>query len=218
MEDNRLESVRLAFLAFMALDAQLAESDKAAAQQQALTFARNANTAEPKEAYGQFALARVNFIKNDCISGRRYAQLSHDANPYDPVLLAISGNFLAACGFAEGEAMLDKAYEYRVPGESYARLSLILAAIRSGKLERMGPLRESTAGLKGVNAPYHYLCETLIAAALGEVDVARNNWKKLASSSANPDAAPDELVRPIILADGVRGKVLAFLQRKSVID
>lgn len=217
INDNRLESVRLAFLAFMALDAQLAERDKAVAIQQALTFARNANAAEPKEAYGQFALARVNFIRNDCNSGRRYAQLSYEANPYDPVLLAITGNFLAACGFAEGEALLDKAYEYRVPGESYARLSLILAAIRTGNLERLAPLRESTAGLKGVNAPYHYLCETMIAAALGEINVARNNWKKLASSSANPAATPDELVRPIILADGVRRKVLAFLQRNAVI-
>ncbi len=120
IQNARLESVRYAFLALFALDAKTDTSNPTAAVQKALTFARRATAIEPKEAYAQFAVARAHFINNDCELGRRHAQLSVNASRYDPILLTALGNLSSACGFDEGDEMLDMAYRYRVDGEAYA--------------------------------------------------------------------------------------------------
>jgi hypothetical protein len=214
----RLEAVRFAFLSFFALDRDREISRSSAAIQEALILARQATSSDPKEAYGQFSVARAYFINDDCESGRRYSQLAIDANRYDPSLLAVLGNFSSACGFDEGSEMLDMAYKYRVEGESYARLSLILAAIRTGDIERLATLREAGKGFDTVSAPYHYLCETLIATSLGDKPLARANWTKFVHASGKVEQNADAMIRPLILADAVRAKVIMYLSSHGIIE
>ena len=216
--DARLEAVRFAFLSFFALDRDREISNSSAAIQEALILARQATSSDPKEAYGQFSVARAYFIDNDCESGRRYAQLAIDANRYDPSLLAVLGNFSSACGFDEGNEMLDMAYKYHVEGESYARLSLILAAIRKRDVERLATLREAGKGFDTVSAPYHYLCETLIATSLGDKALAKANWAKFVSATGKTKQSADAMIRPLILADAVRAKVVAYLTTQGIIE
>ena len=216
--EARLESVRLAFRAFYLMDSDKAAPNRATSLQRALKISRQAAELDPKEAYAQFSLSRTYFIKNDCGSGRRYSQLAVAANPYDPIILGILGNFNALCGYEEGFDMLDKAYQYRIGGESYARLSLILAAIRSDDLDRLPSLKDGAANRDGVGLAYHYLCETLIAAALGDVATARREWKLFVAASPRPRNSPDNMLRQVILADIIRAKVITFLTAKGVID
>lgn len=215
--ENRLESVRLAFLALYSMDSERSMSKQAVALQRALQYSREAVEVNPKEAYAQFALSRAYFISNDCGSGRQYAQLAAAANPYDPIILAILGNFNSLCGYEEGFDMLDKAYQFRTGGESYARLSLILAAIRSKDFGRLLSLKDGTANRDGAGLAYHYLCETLIAAALGDTATARREWKQFIAASPQPRSSPDIMLREVILADVIRAKVITFLTAKSVI-
>lgn len=216
--ETRLESVRLAFRAFYLMDSDKAAPNRATSLERALKISRQAAELDPKEAYAQFSLSRTYFIKNDCGSGRRYSQLAVAANPYDPIILGILGNFNALCGYEEGFDMLDKAYQYRVGGESYARLSLILAAIRSNDLDRLPSLKDGAANRDGVGLAYHFLCETLIAAALGDVATARREWKLFVAASPRPRNSPDDMLRQVILADVIRAKVITFLTAKGVIE
>lgn len=215
--ENRLESVRLAFQAFYLMDSEKATSKWDELLNRVLKISRSAVEVDPKEAYAQFSLARVYFIKNDCGSGRRYSRLAVAANPYDPIILAILGNFNSLCGYEEGFDMLAKAYQYRVGGESYARLSLILAAIRNNDLDRLSPLKDGTANRRGAGLAYYHLCETLIAAALGDAATARRDWEQFVAASPQPRNSPDKMLRQVILADGVRSEVIAFLTDKKVI-
>lgn len=215
--ENRLEAVRYALLAFYSFEAENAVSQRGANIQDALQHSRRAIEINPNEAYAQFAMARTYFINSDCSSGHRYAQLAFSANPYDPIILAILGNFSSICGYDEGLEMLDKAYQYRVDGESYARLSLILSSIRSGQLDRLPSLRDAGANQDGIGLAYHYLCETLIAAALGETTSASENWEQFVAASPEPRNSPDKMLRHVILADVVRAKVTLYLSTKRVI-
>lgn len=216
--ETRLESVRLAFRAFYLMDSYKAAPNRATSLERALKISRQAAELDPKEAYAQFSVSRTYFIKNDCGSGRRYSQLAVAANPYDPIILGILGNFNALCGYEEGFDMLEKAYQYRVGGESYARLPLILATIRSNNLDRLLSLKDGAANRDGVGLAYHYLCETLIAAALGDVATARREWKQFVAASPRPRNSPDEMLRQVILADVIRAKVITFLITKGVIE
>lgn len=212
----RLEAVRHSFLAFLALDRARAGLKEEPSNQSALTLARKATVIEPKEAYGQFAMARAYFINGDCVSGRRHTQLAFEANRYDPIILAILGNFSSDCGFKEADAMLGLAYRYRVEGESYARLSLILSAIRQKDLSRLPMLREPGRDVERIDQPYHFLCETLIAAALNETNIARQHWSSFVAVSGDSKETPDELIRPVILAKDVRAKVVRFLAEREI--
>ncbi|HEV7234109.1 MAG TPA: hypothetical protein VGN36_07670, partial [Sphingorhabdus sp.] len=213
----RLDAVRLALKSFHVMEAQEGETERQR-MAQALTLASQSVKADPKEAYAHFALARVHFVADQCAIGRRHTIHATEANPYDPVILSILGNFSAMCGDESGMAMVERAYAHRSPGESYARLSLVLAAVRDNDTERLQALRDDPDGLGGTKAAYHHLCETLIAAGLGDIAAARANWRKFEASPHIEQGSDDALLRSIIMSAEIRGRVLAFLRRKGVLD
>ena len=215
---RNIDAARLSFLSFQALDGERFQQSPKAAVQNALIFAGQATAIEPKQAYAQFAFARAYFIAGDCATGGRYARLAFEANPYDPIILAILGNFSSACGFAEAGEMLDRAHRYRVEGESYARLSLILAALNRNDFTHLSSLREPGRDLKGLTRSYHFLCETLIAAALEDREAARRNWKNFLAVTGKGGDSIDKRMRSFITADDVRAKVLRFLGERGALD
>ncbi|MEP7350256.1 MAG: hypothetical protein ABI668_09950 [Sphingorhabdus sp.] len=215
--ETRLEAVRYAFLASYSFDNEKAVAQPGAAVQNALKLSRRAIEINPKEAYAQFAMARTYFINDDCSSVRRYAQLAVSANPYDPIILAVAGNFNTFCGHDEGFDMLDKAYRYRVDGESFARLSLILAFIQSGDLDRLPTLKVARGNREGNRRAYYYLCETLIAVALGETEQGKENWKQFVAASPDSKNSPEMMLRHIILSNVARAKVIRYLSVNGII-
>jgi hypothetical protein len=214
---RNLDAVRLSLLSFQAVDRDNLEKSRKTAIQNALAFAGQAAAIEPKQAYAQFAFARAYFIDGDCVTGGRYARSAFEGNPYDQILLAVLGNFSSACGVPEAGDMLDRAHRYRVEGESYARLSLILAALNRNDFTRISSLREPGRDYKGGTQSYHFLCETLIAAALDERDAARGNWKNFLALTGKGGDSIDKRIRQFITQDDVRAKVIRFLGERGVL-
>lgn len=216
--DAKLDAVRLAFRSFQQMEPSAGNNDRQAQVIVAMNFARQAIEADPKEAYAHFAMARIYFVSGKCSSGRQHALRSMEANPYDPVILAILGSFTASCGYPEGLTMLDQAYAFRSPGESHARLSLILAAIWQKRFDRLELLRGDGQETGAASASYHYLCEALIAAALDETDVARLNWQKFTASPHAKGTSDDVILQSVIMSGDIRARVLLFLRKKNVIS
>jgi hypothetical protein len=214
--DDRLDAVRLGLSSFHVVETA-APSAQQEAIANALSLAQRAIRSDPKEAYGHFAMARIYFVSGNCAKGLLHTRHAAEANPFDPVLLAVLGNFSAVCGDPQSEQLLARAFEFRSPGESYARLSLILAAIRSGRTDQLPALSAEAENIPGVNPAYHHLCETLITAASGDVQRARSQWHKFAAVSAARGGTPDEMMRQTILSQQVRQKIIAYLEMKSVL-
>lgn len=215
--DAKLDAVRLAFLSFYLMEAPPQKTERQERTDAAVKLARQSIKADPKEAYAHFAMARIHFVAGNCPIGKENSVHALDANPYDPVILAVLGNFVAACGYKEGLAMLDKAYAFQSPGESHTRLSLILAAIWQKRFDRLALMRDGGEGFEGTNAAYHYLCETLVAAALDETTTARANWHKFKSAPHVETGSDDMMLRSVILSDKIRLKIIGFLKTKNVI-
>jgi hypothetical protein len=216
--DAKLDAVRLAFQSFNAVEGNIDKSDREVQVRSALDLARRSIEADPKEAYAHFAMARIQFVTGNCQMGHQHSGHAVEANPYDPVILAVLGNFTATCGYKDGFAMLDKAYAYRSPGESHARLSLILAAIWQKRFDRLQVLREDGEQATGTSAAYHYLCETLIAAALDDTDAARSNWQKFRASPNARSGSDDEMLKSLIMSPDIRTRILGFLKQRDVLS
>lgn len=210
----RLDAVRLGLSSFHTLETA-EQKNKDVALRKALGLAQRAIAADPKEAYAHFAMARLYFVSNNCTKGILHTQYASEANPYDPVLLAVLGNFASTCGAPEGDRLLERALQLRSPGESYARLSLILAVIRSGKIDQLTSLSSESENIIGADTAYHHLCETLIAAASGDQRLARKEWRMF-SLSTNPDASADQKLSTVVLSQQVRTRIIAYLSIKSV--
>lgn len=217
IEDAKLDAVRLAFQSFHMMKPKpdsFGQNDQVG---QAIILARQSIKADPKEAYTHFAMARIHFVSGNCPVGRLHSNRAIEANPYDPLLLAILGNFAATCGYTEGIAMLEKAYAFRSPGDSHARLSLILAAIWQKRLDRLELLRGDGEETDGNSAAYHYLCETLIAAAHNEIDLAQTNWRKFKASPHARKSTNDAMLGSVIMSPEIRIRILQYLKSKNVI-
>ncbi|TSB01594.1 tetratricopeptide repeat protein [Sphingorhabdus contaminans] len=214
--DARLDAVRLALYSFYILESERGRGPSSAQLSHALEIARQAVKTDPKEAYAHFALARIYFVSRRCAPGKRHSVHALEANPFDPILLAILGNFVANCGYVEGNAILDKAFAYRTPGESHARLSLILAAIWQRRPDRLDALREDSENANGTSAAYHHLCETLIAAALGETSEARKSWSNFKQAPHADRSSDERMLRSVIMSPEIRQRVLSLLERSGV--
>lgn len=215
--DAKLDAVRLAFQSFLLIEADADESRRREQVNRAMNVARQSIRTDPKEAYAHFAMARINFVSGNCPIGQQHSAHAMEANPYDPVILAVLGNFAATCGYKDGLAMLDKAYALRSPGESHARLSLILAAIWQKRFDRLEILREDGSQNNGTSAAYDYLCETLIAAALDQTPAARANWQKFKSSPHARTSSDDAMLSSVIMSPEVRARIKMFLKMKNVL-
>jgi hypothetical protein len=215
--DTTLEATRYALLSMYHLEVGNVGVDPTQALPLAKRYAALAVAADPKHAYAQFAQARAALIGGDCARGLQSARLAADANPYDPIILGVLGGLLTHCGYREGDEFLEKAYRYRTGGESYARLSLILAAIRTGKLDRLPAMSEAAAPKFGAGVAYHHLCETMIAAALGDNARARSHWRMFASDGQGHIRDVDVALRQVILSPPMRSRVGTYLETQGVI-
>ncbi len=217
IEDLRLDAVRLGFMSFLLLETASPEN-KSKATAEALIVAQRAIKSDPNEAYAHFAMARTNFVANNCIKGKLHTQHAVEANPFDPIILAVLGNFAASCGDANSDMLLVRALQLRSPGESYARLSLILAAIQNGKTDQLQSLSAEPVYTPGRSAAYHHLCETLIAAASDRPVQAREQWRKFAAASAAPKGTPDDMMKQIVLSPHIRERIKVYLKGKDILS
>lgn len=214
--DSRLDAVRLAVRSFFVLETSNVQNRQlrlAAAK----AFAAQSIASDPEEAYAHFAEARLKYLLGDCAAGNAHTLHALQANPYDPAILAVLGNFSTECGLPEGEEIAQRAFELRTPGETFSRLSLILASIRDNDRERLISLSSSTNEGTAFSPAYFHLCETLIAAGIDRPDVAKTHWKKFAEISGNGKSA-NEMLAQVVISQRIRDRILGFLRQKAVLN
>lgn len=215
--DYRLEAVRLALLANDALDNEGGERGQQTTLENATAYSRQAIQTNPNEAYAHFAFSRTLFVVGDCAEGLRHSEMAAEANPYDPIVLAVLGALNAQCGHEAGERMLDQAFRLRVDGASYARLSLILGYIVEGRLDRLAELSEPGEYRKS-DLAYHHLCETLIAATIDDRAKATGHWTQFLASSPEPNMSPDKALKHWVFSPRVRAAILQMLAVKGILQ
>lgn len=216
-KNERLNAVRLALLSFFTLETSTPQN-----QQQRLEQAKSLTLqsigAYPAEAYAHFAKARLQYVSANCVAGNMHTLSAVQLNPYDPVILAVLGNFAAECGLTKADALVDRAFALRAPGESFARLSLVLASIRDGRTDRLFTLSSNGNVGPSSSPAYHYLCETLIAAALDEPALARRNWQLFVEAAGNAKHTTDQMLRQILISQRLRNRVVGYLVSKGVLQ
>lgn len=215
-ENDRLNAVRLALLSFLTLETSAPQTQEQS-WLKAKSFAEESIAADPSEAYAHFALARLQYGAGNCVTGNVHTKSAVDANPYDPVILGVLGNFASECGFEGSDLLVERAFALRSPSESFARLSLILASIRDGHRDRLVALSSDANGVRSNSPAYHYLCETLIAAALDQPELARENWRLFAKASGNTERSADEMLSQIIISPVLRMRVIAYLDKQGIL-
>lgn len=214
--DSRLDAVRLAVRSFFVLETSNVQNRQlrlAAAK----AFAAQSIASDPEEAYAHFAEARLRYAASDCAAGNAHTLHAMQANPYDPAILAVLGNLSAECGLEEGNEMTQRAFEMRTPGETFSRLSLILAGVRDNDRDRLIALSSSTNEGTAFSPAYYHLCETLIAAGIDQPDVAKAHWKKFAQISGNGKSA-NEMLAQVVISQRIRDRILGFLRQKAVLS
>ncbi len=216
--ETQLEAVRLAYRATYPLKNSRDGTGTEAALRAAGRHAAAAVAADPKQAYAQFARARIAFIRQDCATGAKAARLAVEHNPYDPTILAVLGGMMDMCGLADGRTMLERAYRYREVGQSQARLPLILVAIRNGKMDWLRTLSEARRPSFGASLAYHYLCETMISAGLGDYKAARGHWGRFVHASGRQGASVDRQLQFVILSPPLRARITGYLQFRGILE
>lgn len=214
--NHRLNAVRLAFRSFFLIETAGPDNRQARLAQASRLAAQSLET-DPKEAYAHFAVARLHYARGDCEAGNIHTRHAYEANPYGPVMLSVLGNFAAECGLEEAGRLIDRAFALRTPGESYAKLSLVLAAIRDANRHRLIALSSGDTSHASLNLPYHHLCETLIAAALDKPKLAQKHWLALTRSIGGRARPADEMLAHLIFSERVRTRIIAYLGERGAL-
>lgn len=215
VEDGRLDAVRLAVRSFFIVETSTPKNRKARFAA-ARALASTAVAAAPGEAYTHFAEARLNYLNNQCDAGNAHTRHAIEANSYDPVMLAILGNFASECGMPGAEDIVNQAFSQRTPGETFSRLTLVLASIRDNNRERLIALSTSPSDGISFSPAYYHLCEALIAAALDKPTLARSHWISLAKIIDTNDGTPEEILQHVVVSQRIQSRILKFLTEKGV--
>lgn len=216
VDDARLNAVRMAIRSFFLVETSTPEN-RAARFKQAKILSSRAVANEPEEAYTHFAEARFHYVMGQCDAGNAHTRHAVKANPYDPVLLAILGNFASECGMPGADKFIDQAFNQRTPGETFSRLTLILASIRRNDRERLIALSSSPADGISFSPAYYHLCEALIAASLGNSERAKPHWNALATIVGSDPNAPEKVLEHIVVSQRIRSSIIAYLFEQKVL-
>ena len=215
--EQRLKPPILMARSFLALVPQAKGGDQAKAVRQAFGFANQAVKADANDSLAQFAQARLSFVTGDCVAGKRHTDLAVNANPYDPVLVAVLAGLMYQCGYPEAAPLIERAFLIRQSGSDYGRLPLILAMIAQGRTDRLALLAENAERQQGRDISYFFLCETLIDAATGKPVAAKANWQRFLRSNTARAAPVDSALRVLIASPALRQQVIEFLTAKGII-
>ncbi len=215
--ETRLKAVVLTARAFLALDPSTTGYEKVAAMTRATELANEAVANSPEDAFARFAIARINYLNNDCVTGKRNTLKAVALNPYDPVLVAVLGGLMYQCGDDEALPLIERAFLIRPEGSSYGRLPLALALIVQGKTDQMEILADAHEIGGEKNSAYAQLCDALVFAGLGDRNAAVKSWAKFMVAQPSKDASADTALRNYIFSDGLRAGALKLLTDRNIV-
>jgi hypothetical protein len=216
--EQRMQAPILAARAFFTIERRSADDDFAAATKAASVLARAAVEADPNDGFANFAVARMSYLRNDCVSARFYTDRTLELNPYSTMYMTTLAALARMCNHPAAEELLDRAFLTQSPNFSKGRLMLALAAVSQDRPDRISEIGSSDLPLSRYNRINYYLTETLIAAAQGRRADAIRHWKAYSETIPPGSRNSGDKLRPVIALPAMRRKLVAFLAAKGVID
>ena len=213
VKEPRMEATILAARALFAFERRSANADFAAATTKAIGFARAAVAADPNDGSANFALARLSYLREDCVSARFYTRRAVEDNPASPIIVATLAALANTCRYPEADKLLDLAFLAQSPDYSKGRLLLTLAALGQDRPDMLAEINDSDLPQTRYNRINYYLVETLIAASQGKRADAARYWQLFSNTIEPGPRTADEKLMPIVAIPAMRKRLIAFLEK-----
>jgi hypothetical protein len=211
VEEQRLKATMLAAHALFTIERSSATTNFAAASDLALSLALKAVATNPNDAAANFALARMSYLTNDCVSARFYTRRAFDANANSPLILANLAALAPVCNHPAASAILDRAFLAQSPRYARGRLLLTLAALQQGRPDRLADIEPGDLPQSQFSRVNYYLTEALLSGAKGDREMTVQNWREFAAAQPSNSRDPEVLLRPIIALRPLRLKLVKLL-------
>lgn len=218
VKEIRLQATLLAARAFFAIERRDASRDFPAASRQAIGFARAAVSADPNDGSANFALARMSYLREDCVSARFYTTRALETNSGSPMITATLAALANVCDYPDAGALLDRAFLAQSPRFAKGRLLLTLAALAQNRPDMISQLEHSDLPQSRYNRVNYYLAEALIAASQGRRADAARNWIQFSQNIPAGSVTPDEKLRSLVALPKMRAKVIALLDKGGAFE
>lgn len=218
VKEQKLQATMLAARALFTIERSFAMSNFDAAAESGLRFARAAVAADPNDASANFAMARLSYLKNDCVSARFYTRRSIEANANSPLIMANLAALAPVCRYPEAAALLDRAFLAQSARYPRGRLLLTLAALQQGQQDRLAEIKPSDVPQSEFSRVNYFLTETLLSGAKGERALTAQNWRQFVAAQPIKSRNPDELLKPIIALRSLRQKLIAVLKNTGAFE
>ena len=211
VEEQRLRAAMLAARALFTIERSSAISNFGAATDLALSLARKAVATDPNDAAANFALARLSYLKSDCVTARFYTRRAVDANPNSPLILANLAALAPVCKYPGAGALLDRAFLAQSARYARGRLLLTLAALQQGRPDRLADIQPSDVPQSEFSRVNYFLTETLLSGAKGDRELTAQYWRQFVAAQPIKSREPEVLLRPIIALRPLRLKLVKIL-------
>lgn len=210
--EQRLQASMLAARALFTIEQSSAMNNFDLATETAVKLARAAIASDPNDALANFAMARLSYLKNDCVSARFYTGRAVDANSNSPLILANLAALSPMCGYPGARDLLDRAFLAQTELYPRGRLLLILAALEQGRPEKVAEIKPSDIPQSEFSKINYYLAETLIAGSQGNRELTARNWKRFVAVQPLKSRDPEVLLGQIIVMPRLRLKLARLLK------
>jgi hypothetical protein len=218
VREQKLRATMLAARALFTIERSSAMSNFDAAANLGLSFARSAVAADPNDASANFALARLSYLKKDCVSARFYTKRSVEANANSPLIMANLAALAPVCNYPDATALLDRAFLAQSARYPRGRLLLTLAALQQGRPDRLAEIEPSDVPQSEFSRVNYFLTEALLSGAKGNRVITAQNWRKFVAAQPIKSRNPDELLKPIIALRPLRQKLIAVLKNTGAFE
>ncbi len=217
VKEQHIQATMLASRALFTIERSGAQADFDAAAQTGLKYARAAVAADPNDGSANFALARLSYLRKDCVSARFYTARTIETNPYSPMFTATLASLAGLCNYPEAGKLLDLAFATQTPAFTKGRLLLILASLEQKRPEKIAEIFDSDLPQARYNRVNYYLAETLVAASDGRPDDAKRYWRLFTQTLPPGNDTPDEQLSTIVALPMMRKKLVNYLAEKGVL-
>ena len=216
--EQRLQAPMLASRALFTIERSSAMKNFDLATETAMKLARAAIATDPNDAMANFAVARLSYLKNDCVSARFYTGRAVEANSNSPLILANLAALSPMCGYPGARDLLDRAFLAQTELYPRGRLLLVLAALEQGRPDKVAEIKPSDVPQSEFSKINYYLAETLIAGSQGKRALTARNWKQFVTAQPLESRDPNVLLGQIIIMPSLRRKLLKILSSAGAFD
>jgi hypothetical protein len=216
VKEKRIQATLLAVNAMFAVERSSAMKNFEAASKTAIDLARRAVAADPTDPLSNFAMARLSYLQDDCVSSRYYTRRAIESNSISPLMLSNLAALAPECDYPDAANLLDRAFLSQSGRYPRGRLLLVLAAVQQGRPAKLAEIQPVDVPQSQFSRINYYLTETLIASAAGNRARAAVNWQKFIEEHPPGNRNVDEMLRPVIVNPALRRKLIGLLRANAI--